>query len=457
MKNVSLTLLALLLLVSFCSQVQAEITKGPYLLMVGDRSIVVKWESDETPGWVDYGLKPGDYQFRTQSSFSGGMHEAKLFCILPETRYYYRVVAGGSQSGEHTFSTGAGPDTPFSFVVFGDNRTNDDDHLAVVQAIAQNEFDFTINTGDLVELGILPLYWDIFFATEEELMFAHPYFACMGNHELGGKNNFRYYLGTSDNWDEPSRFAFTYGNSRFIMLDISEPYGPASAQRAWLEAELAASANKPRIKHIFVVVHYPPYSAGHHGGDGVVLALRESLVPLFEQYGVDMVFSGHDHSYEHAEVNDIIYIVSGGGGAPLYGVGTDWWTVYSESALHYLVIDVDGEHVSSVAYRLDGSAMDDFDYRYDIGGDGIPGTDDPDPCYDFDYDGDGLTDGYEQYESDCLDPFDPDTDGDGYSDGDEVEAGTDPCDPNSHPEEPDDDDDTDDDTGDDDSGGGCGC
>jgi hypothetical protein len=70
------------------------------------------------------------------------------------------------------------------------------------------------------------------------------------------------------------------------------------------------------IKFIVVVLHHPPYSTGPHTEDEA--GLRETVVPLFERYGVDMVFAGHDHSYERSFCGGRYYIVTGGGGAPLH-------------------------------------------------------------------------------------------------------------------------------------------
>ena len=48
--------------------------------------------------------------------------------------------------------------------------------------------------------------------------------------------------------------------------------------------------------------------------------MQEYLQPLFEGNGVQLVFAGHDHTYERTIINGITYVVSGGGGAPLYGL-----------------------------------------------------------------------------------------------------------------------------------------
>ena len=68
-------------------------------------------------------------------------------------------------------------------------------------------------------------------------------------------------------------------------------------------------------------MHNPPYTATERD-NAVDQALRATLVPLFEQYGVDVVFSGDDHFYRHSLRNGIHYIITGGGGAPLHDVGT---------------------------------------------------------------------------------------------------------------------------------------
>src|SRR5262249_60241894 len=83
----------------------------------------------------------------------------------------------------------------------------------------------------------------------------------------------------------------------------------------WLRKGPQGAAADPTVAHRFIVMHHPPYSVSIHGGRP---ELREMWTPIFERYGVDAVFSGHDHVYERAERNGVRYFVSGGGGAPLY-------------------------------------------------------------------------------------------------------------------------------------------
>lgn len=85
-------------------------------------------------------------------------------------------------------------------------------------------------------------------------------------------------------------------------------------QTAWLEQQLSASTAIWKI----AVFHHPPYTCGGHSGDSRVVA---RWVPLFEQYGVQLVLSGHDHNYQRfAARNGVTYVVHGGGGAGSYSL-----------------------------------------------------------------------------------------------------------------------------------------
>src|SRR5262249_45519452 len=98
-----------------------------------------------------------------------------------------------------------------------------------------------------------------------------------------------------------------------------------------------------------------------HGG---AEDLRDKWTPLFEQYNVSAVFSGHDHVYERAEHNKIHYFVTGGGGAPLYprrphSSPIDLAAVKKfERVLHYLRVTVTGNRIEVTGVRADGTIIE---------------------------------------------------------------------------------------------------
>jgi len=71
---------------------------------------------------------------------------------------------------------------PFSFIAYGDNRTDDAAHKTVVDAMVKEGVDFIVNTGDVTEIPSTATY-DTFFAIEAPLLSQNVMFATLGNHE----------------------------------------------------------------------------------------------------------------------------------------------------------------------------------------------------------------------------------------------------------------------------------
>src|SRR5207253_1985393 len=95
---------------------------------------------------VTYGPKGGATTSATEMSQSSNRHELKLTGLQPSTRYSYTVDLGGGTTASGEFSTEASAGESFSFIVYGDNRTNNSDHQSVVDAIKKDSADFIIET-----------------------------------------------------------------------------------------------------------------------------------------------------------------------------------------------------------------------------------------------------------------------------------------------------------------------
>ena len=152
-------------------------------------------------------------------------------------------------------------------------------------------------------------------------------------------------LGNHDNANEKFYKPFNMNGERFYtfkpkpgvrIFSLDSNYMDKS-QVDWLHKELAASGSDWKI----VFFHHPLYSSGGtHGSD---TKLREQLEPLFLKYGVDAVFSGHEHFYERIKPQKgIYYFVSGGAGKLREGdVGKSNMTAKAfDTGYHFMLVEV---------------------------------------------------------------------------------------------------------------------
>ncbi len=337
----------------------AEITLGPYLQQVGRRSALVVWETDlPAASRVAYGPSPTDLPNHVEDLVDQTRHVVQVNGLVPGQAMYFRVESARipSQVGQIWPETDAAE--PYRFIIYGDTRSNHDDHALMVAAMLAEAPAFTVHTGDLVANGENEPDWAWFFDIEANLIRNVPLYPALGNHEADGVRYLELFEMPEDSSQSENYYAFQYATTGVVTLDLYlSPYGPGSDQYIWLENTLAAWQDDPQIRLKLVVLHHGPYDSGPHASN---TSVRNDLVPLFETYGVQAVFAGHDHLYERSTVNGIKYVVTGGGGAPLYSTTGDWWTQYAESVLHYVLVEVEGPRATVTARRMDGTVLDQF-------------------------------------------------------------------------------------------------
>lgn len=345
--------------------------KGPYLQDLAPTSITVMWQLDQVhPAKLTI---EGPGGARTIDLPGERVTEARVDGLTPASRYRYRVelVDAGTANGkmwEGEFATAppVGKDVPFTFLVIGDSRYGMDSHRRVVERMGQEVPDFVLGTGDMVDDGSRQDQWQQFFDVENRLLRDNAYFPAVGNHDRQGRgrtaDTYRAYFSVPENGNETERYyAFTFANSRFLILDSNIYSFALTDQTAWLERQLMAARQDAAIRHIFIVMHHPPFSISLHGG---AKDLRERWTPLFERYQVSAVFSGHDHVYERAEDDGVRYFVSGGGGAPLYprrpkSDPIDLAAVKKfERVFHFLRVSVASQRVEVTGVRADGTTIE---------------------------------------------------------------------------------------------------
>jgi predicted phosphohydrolase len=282
-------------------------------------------------------------------------HEIRLAGLQPATEYAYRLELFGAPLTEtYAFRTlPLAPDAPLTFAVFGDTRDGHDVHRRIIEQIASHHPLFALHTGDLVGFGGRDSEWDTFFDIEAPLMVNAPLYPSPGNHE---ENDARYFdafaLPGNERW-----YAFDAGSARFVelQLDGRTDYQEGSEQYAWLETTLAANTQP----WLVVFFHYPPYSDLNEKGPEILA--RRVLTPLFERYGVDIVFNGHHHDYQRREVNGVQYVVTGGGGAPIYPVTNAAGELAAFfNGPHFVLVTLQGGQFNAQAITDTGEVIDTF-------------------------------------------------------------------------------------------------
>jgi predicted phosphodiesterase len=214
--------------------------------------------------------------------------------------------------------------------------------------------DWFIHLGDMTEHGESAGQWDDFFGIEAPLLATAPSITTIGNHQRDSANYYNaFHLPGNEHW-----YSFSYGNARFICLE-GDAY-PAHATLYPLEEELAANTSP----WLIVFQHYPVFTSAAE--DGTETFMRNTLVPLFERYGVDVFLSGHKHNYERVVVNGITYIVSGGGGGRLTAFGKpEPGSQKVAPAQHSVLFEVDGDHLTGMAIDIKGDVIDRFELMSD--------------------------------------------------------------------------------------------
>ncbi|EON79120.1 Purple acid phosphatase [Lunatimonas lonarensis] len=313
---------------------------------------------------------------RIQDTGMKYMHELTLGSLSPETNYFYQVLsvteAGDTiQSDVIPFQTAVKEDTPFAFTVFSDSQNNPTVWSKITGNANEERPNFAVHAGDLVGLGYRKSEWvNEFFAPAKHFMKQIPIFSTLGNHE----HDASYYYQYMKNPEPEHYYTFRYGNAAFFMIDTDQYQEPGTAMYHWLERALAESTATWK----FVVQHHPPYSSeeNDYGNTLFESSLQGDdearfLVPLYEKYGVDMVFSGHLHMYERTwpildgkvvERDGVRYYILGGSGGGLEKAAPNrvWFTNKVRTLHHYAYIAINGDHLQYHAIDLEGNLFDHF-------------------------------------------------------------------------------------------------
>jgi len=292
---------------------------------------------------------------RTQRDYSAGQGTNGRFnyvCAFDGlalgTEYRYRVRGNGAVIAEGYFTTRQPRGHRIRFASFGDNAIGSPGECAIAFHAYQAHPDFIMNTGDNVyENGLDDEYRKYFFPiynadtaslqTGAPLLRSVPFLTVMANHDINGTEpgtgfhcanfdanpdalgyytNFHLPLNgpaapasptyvhgaparladfracAGDRFPRMANYAFDCGDAHFLCLDSNLYLDPTDAAlQAWIAADLASTDARWKI----VVFHHPAFNVG---ANHYTHQQMRALVPLLEKHGVDLVLSGHEHTYQ---------------------------------------------------------------------------------------------------------------------------------------------------------------
>jgi hypothetical protein len=298
-------------------------------------------------------------------------HLVKISGLDPESKYYYRVILEGDTTDCEYFYT-ANPSTTkrVKFFVIGDTGSpypgvsSTEEQFQVTEKILMRDYDFGLHAGD-VNQGVGEEYDFIFYKGYKDVLKNAPIFTSIGNHDTyhdDAQTYLRSFNLPHNNPDSTERYySFNYGHAHFIALDTNIPYYPGSPQHDWLKQDLE-SDKRGETMWTFIYFHHPPWSEGWPGYPGEI-SVRNELVPLFEQYNVDMVFNGHTHDYERGLLNGVYYIITGAGGCSLEP-GEQYYdhehVTVRVCEFHFTYIKLYDKSLELVAINKDGQKIDEL-------------------------------------------------------------------------------------------------
>ena len=286
--------------------------------------------------------------------------------LEPATTYSYRVRFGDQVLPPASFTTAPPPGTPnWRMVVYGDNRSNPDTHARNVEQIMKLDPGLVINSGDLVAAGSNYAQWKTQYFDPLRGLAEHvAVFPCLGNHEQNAIHYYNYHSLPDEQGEV--YYSFDYANAHFIALNSNArdaPFERGDPQTEWLIADLDAHRD---ATWTFVFFHHPLFRA--HATRGVT-PQRWVWQPIFDEYGVDLVITGHDHyymrshpigTYRDEPSRGVQHLISGGGGAPTYPMTPKAHAAVGRRVHHITAIDVTGDRLVARGVDLDGTEFDTF-------------------------------------------------------------------------------------------------
>ncbi len=316
----------------------ANVVRGPYLQMATPTSMIIRWRTDVAcDSRVNFDVTPTSFYQTAVSPNWGTEHIVQISGLAPWTTYYYNIgtnntVLFGDPDMYFRTNPQVGDQQSYRFWAIGDAG-----EVSTGQRLARDAYynfngaphaDAWIMLGDNAYDGGSDSEYQnaVFDNMYDQLLMNTPLFPSPGNHDYNNNpfsSNPPYYdifslpaQGESGGLPSGTEhyYSWDFGNTHFISLDsYDENRDSTGAMANWLQADLAATTQT----WIIAYWHHPPYTKGTHDSDNPLfydfemVEMREQILPLLENGGVDLVLCGHSHVYERSPLIDGHYGNSG--------------------------------------------------------------------------------------------------------------------------------------------------
>lgn len=356
---------------------------------IGDplNGLTITWSNNGAADSIKWGytssFEKGPFIGAKRSGYASGSSFFKYVfpTVNPSAALYYEIYDSGTHNWgtQQIFTTSqAINSTTFSFAALGDCRDYPATLTTISNLVSARKPALTLFNGDLTANGNSTPQYNTFFSAASNFLANNLVYHAEGNHDASSPSLF------SNLWDLPVtngtnlHYAIRYGNAIFITINSCDPSN--STQLSWLKTTLAAAAADPTIIWKIISCHHPFFTIGQHSGD--MDSYRSSIWKAFDDYGVDVIFNGHDHCYERSKPINLnvssntavtkygsakgegrCEIVSGGAGAGLYKQGSsqDAWAMnLFNSTYNYVYCDIKDCKLTITAYSQSNTIIDSF-------------------------------------------------------------------------------------------------
>ena len=306
----------------------------------------IRYAVSGTENWVTAEADTTQMNFAQGGYITANFNNILLTGLTAGTTYDYQVGCGDLWTDKATFATSDGEKDHADFFVLGDIQAEDLTNITAIRdTLKDRHWNFGLQTGDAVDNPRAYKDWgDYTGLFNGETMGSTNMVQVLGNHELQGEALESKTMFGLDASYGGSCYSRTYGNVYLAVINYTGNAAQLRSALEWLKTDVQSSNADWKI----LTMHQPPYYTNGAGGNAEINALVPKVV---DELGIDVVFSGHDHSLartnmlrgdEIDEDHGAVYYICGTSGEKSYNItsqGTfDYDRIFALATLDFTAI-----------------------------------------------------------------------------------------------------------------------